>query len=206
MLSIVFIAFGCGINWRLESMTSQPDHEASLREAIRKGLAVVVAGTGVSIAASFDATTRQSHPQASWAGLLENGLQWLKDHKLMEEDDVEAQLKLLKKNPQTHRCISAAQDIVNGMGTVKSQHFGQWLKETVGSIKAHDRSLLDALDVIRKNGNFLATTNYDGLLLGDSQGLVLTFPRFHGHLYKAERDEIGGTNDHQDPTAIYGRI
>lgn len=153
-------------------MTSQTDHEASLREAIRTGNAVVVAGTGVSIAASFDATTRQSHPQASWAGLLENGLQWLKDHKLMEENVVEAQLELLRNNPPTHRCISAAEDIVNGMGTAKSQHFCHWLNGTVGSIKAHDGSVLDALDAIRKNGNLLATTNYDGLLLESSRELV----------------------------------
>lgn len=153
-------------------MTSQTDHEASLREAIRTGNAVVVAGTGVSIAASFDATTRQSHPQASWAGLLENGLQWLKDHKLMEENVVEAQLELLRNNPPTHRCISAAEDIVNGMGTAKSQHFCHWLNGTVGSIKAHDGSVLNALDAIRKNGNLLATTNYDGLLLESSRELV----------------------------------
>lgn len=34
----------------------------------------------------------------------------------------------------------------------------------------------------------------------------LTFPRFHRHLYKEEQDEIGGSHDHQDPTAIHGRI
>lgn len=31
-------------------------------------------------------------------------------------------------------------------------------------------------------------------------GRSLTFPRFHGLLYKEEHDEIGGTNDHQDET------
>jgi len=146
-------------------MHSQPDHEAALKEIIRDGLAVVVAGTGVSISASYDAKTQQSHPQASWAGLLENGLQWLKEHKLMDEDEVEAQLKLLKKNPQTHRFISAAEDVTEGMGSAKSKHFADWLKRSIGSIKAHDRSVLDALDAIRKQGNLLATTNYDGLLL-----------------------------------------
>ena len=40
--------------------------------------------------------------------------------------------------------------------------------------------------------------------VGMAQGM--TFPRFHGHLYKEECDEIGGTNDHQDPTTVHGRI
>ncbi|MBC7775317.1 MAG: SIR2 family protein [Phycisphaerae bacterium] len=147
-------------------MNNQPNHEEDLKETIRAGLAIVVAGTGVSIAASYDEKSKQSHPQASWSGLLENGLQWLKEHKLMDEEEVEAQLRLLKKkNPPTHRFISAAEDITTQMGGAGSVHFKDWLKSTVGSIKAHDRSILDALDAIRKQGNLLATTNYDGLLL-----------------------------------------
>lgn len=35
---------------------------------------------------------------------------------------------------------------------------------------------------------------------------TLTFPRFHRHLEKEECDEIGGTNDHEAPTAIHGQI
>ncbi len=34
----------------------------------------------------------------------------------------------------------------------------------------------------------------------------LTFPRFHRHLYKEEQDEIGGQDEHQDQTAVYGRV
>jgi hypothetical protein len=146
-------------------MDSQPDHEARLRETIRKGLAVIVAGTGVSIAASYDPKTRHSHPQASWSGLLEDGLLWLKEHRLIPDADVDAYLQLLNKIPPTHRLISAAEDVTEGMGSAKSKHFADWLKRTVGSIKAHDRTVLVALNAIRKQGNLLATTNYDGLLL-----------------------------------------
>ncbi|MFA7003349.1 MAG: SIR2 family protein, partial [Verrucomicrobiia bacterium] len=143
-----------------------------LQETIREGRAVIVAGTGVSIAASFDATTKRPHPQASWTGLLEDGLKWLKEHKLIEDDVADAQLKLLKTNPQTHRFISAAEDVTAGMGGSKSPHFADWLKRTIGSIKAHDRSVLEALDAIRLQGNLLATTNYDGLLLGGGSQLT----------------------------------
>jgi len=35
---------------------------------------------------------------------------------------------------------------------------------------------------------------------------AMTFPRFHRHLYKEEQDEIGGQDEHQDQTAVYGRV
>ncbi len=153
-------------------MNSQPNHEAALIETIRAGRAVIVAGTGISIAASFDARTQQPHPQASWAGLLEDGLKWLKDHNLIDHDIANAHLKLLRNDPQTHRFISAAQDVSAGMGGVNSPHFANWLKRTIGSIDAHDRSILDALNAIRQQGNLLATTNYDGLLLSSDSRLA----------------------------------
>lgn len=142
------------------SKTVRDDPQAALRDLIRDGRAVIVAGTGVSMAAS-------SHPQASWTGLLEHGFAWLKDHKHIDEQDAEAQLRLLKRNPQTHRFISAAQDVMVGMGGKQSTHFKQWLEATVGGIKAKDRAVLVALNAIREQGHLLATTNYDGLLLGE---------------------------------------
>ena len=36
--------------------------------------------------------------------------------------------------------------------------------------------------------------------------VLLTFPRFHRHLYKEEEDEIGGQYEHHDQTAVYGRV
>lgn len=36
--------------------------------------------------------------------------------------------------------------------------------------------------------------------------VTVTFPRFDGHVYKKERDEIGGTNDYNDPTTLHGGI
>lgn len=152
-------------------MKHPKDPEAELQSAVRDRRAVVVVGTGVSIGASRDPSTGKPHPQASWAGLLENGLTWLRDHTLIEEDVAEAQLKLLQKNPQTHRYISAAQDVTEGMGGSGSLHFAGWLKETVGGIKAYDRGVLDALESLRRHGNLLATTNYDGLLL-DNGGIL----------------------------------
>jgi SIR2-like domain len=117
------------------------------------------------MAASRDPSNGKLHPEASWAGLLQNGLEWLKHHKHMGEDETDAHLILLKKRGDTHHYVSAAEDIVRLMGGVESQHFREWLTRTVGSITAHDRSVLDALNALREHGNLLATTNYDGLLL-----------------------------------------
>lgn len=141
-------------------------YQSELESTIRDGRAILVAGTGVSIAASVDESTKP-HPQASWTGLLEGGLEWLKEHKLMDAEDADAHLRLLRKNPQTHRFISAAEDIMAGMGGDQSEHFKEWLSRTVGTIEGHDRSVLDALDAIRQHGHLLATTNYDALLLGN---------------------------------------
>lgn len=153
-------------------MKSQPDHEAALKETIRDRRAVIVAGTGVTIAASVDPATGKPHPQASWAGLLEDGLEWLKAHGLIPESAAKAHLELLGTRPQTHHFISAAEDVTSRMGGATSTHYAAWLKRTVGSITAHDRSVLDALDALRVHGNLLATTNYDGLLLGDGPRLA----------------------------------
>ena len=35
---------------------------------------------------------------------------------------------------------------------------------------------------------------------------IVTFPRFHRHLYKEECDEIGGRNDRENQTAVHGRV
>lgn len=153
------------------------------------------AATGVSIAASVDATTKP-HPQASWTGLLEDGLEWLKDHKLMDAEDADAHLRLLRRNPQTHRFISAAEDIMAGMGGAQSGHFKKWLGRTIGTIKGHDRSVLDALDAIRRHGHLLATTNYDGLLLGNP-------PRLNAITRQETDDLIGAVRNWETDRIIF---
>lgn len=142
-----------------------PD-ESQLVESIQGGRAVVVAGTGVSIAASFDASANSPHPNASWTGLLEDGLVWLHERGLIEKAVADAHLMLMRHSPQTHIFISAAEEVARGLGGAGSQHFADWLKRTVGTIEARDCNLLNALSDIRRLGNLLATTNYDGLLLG----------------------------------------
>ncbi len=57
--------------------------------------------------------------------------------------------------------LSAAEKIAAKLGAPAGSEYSLWLKETVGALRAEDRSVLDAL---RDLGIPLATTNYDGLL------------------------------------------
>lgn len=90
--------------------------EALLREAILDKRTIIVAGTGVSIAASADPKNLDKegkpipHPQASWPGLLKNGLQWLIGHGI-SATRAQAYLDLLGDYPTTldfinHWCAS----------------------------------------------------------------------------------------------------
>lgn len=45
-----------------------------------------------------------------------------------------------------------------------------------------------------------------GHITFEARKAYLTFPRFHRHLYKEECDEIGGRNDHENQTAVHGRV
>ena len=153
-------------------MSPPADPTAELRNALGRGGLVIVVGTGVSMAASRDPSTGKCHPEASWAGLLENGLEWLKQKALIPPEEVAAHITFLRsKRSDIHHFVSAAEDVTCLMGGAESQHFSEWLTRTVGSITAHDRQLLDALDELRRQGHLLTTTNYDGLLLDQAGSL-----------------------------------
>ncbi len=140
--------------------------ERQLQAAIRERRALLVAGSGVSVAASCDPATGKSHPQASWSGLLESGLEWLKRHDFVSADVAAAHMTLIKGGQAaTHHFVSAAQDVTRLMGGPCSLHYRSWLDETIGTIRPFDRTGLEALHALRVCGNLLATTNYDGLLL-----------------------------------------
>ena len=98
-------------------MKHPTDPEGELRRAVRERRAAIVVGTGVSIAASRDPATGKSHPQASWAGLLENGLEWLEGHGLITPSKAAAHRALLKEDADTHqrsvlRCLDDIQNRV----------------------------------------------------------------------------------------------
>lgn len=85
-------------------------------------------------------------------------------HGLIEPDQADAHRKLLngKPPPATAQFIATAQAITSEMSSKK---FRAWLKDTIGTIKAKKRDLIDVLEAFRQLKNQLATTNYDSLLL-----------------------------------------
>ena len=143
-------------------MPRLPDKpEQELRKIIRDGRAVVVVGSGMSIAASIDPQTGKPHPQASWSGLLHSGLEWLEDHKLVSEKKAAAFRTLLApdEEPDTYDFITTAQYITRQMGGENSVHYKDWLKDTIGQISGHQRDGLDALERIRQLGDAFAEVN-----------------------------------------------
>lgn len=131
-----------------------------LKEALTNKRTVIVVGTGVSVAATINPVTGKPHPQATWAGLLRCGLYWLIEHNF-DAKRAAALQTMLEEDPQTEDFISAAQNITRRLA---GDNLKEWLEATVGSIKATNRDILDALEALRSHGNLLATTNYDDLL------------------------------------------
>jgi tetratricopeptide (TPR) repeat protein len=173
-------------------MGSSSSYEQEMRDAVCAGRAIIVAGTGVSIAASADPATGMPHPQASWGGLLKDGLKWLESSGHGWLKKAQAHLIILSDNPESHHFITAAHDVTKGMGGAGSVYFTEWLERTVGDIKAHNRSMPDALEALRRQGNLLATTNYDDVLLDDHLAPVTWQDSaiFLGAVRGKERDKI----------------
>lgn len=125
------------------------EYKNTLEAALAKGRAIFVAGTGVSMAASVDPRTKRPHPHASWTGLLQDGIEWLRLNSPSDSESAEAHRTLIKmENPLPAALIAAADQIMRGMGGANSTTFANWLSETVGKIQVHDRSIIDALAYI----------------------------------------------------------
>lgn len=147
-------------------MTHPPsDPDKALRDAVKTGNLVFVAGTGVSTSATFDPATKAGHPQASWIGLLKHGLDEAERMGQIKKGKADIYRTMLAEDPTTENLISAASTVTKAFGGVTSGIFKDWLESTIGKISATNRNILDPLHLLREAGNFLATTNYDDVLL-----------------------------------------
>ena len=147
-------------------MTHPPsDPDKALREAVKTGNIVFVAGTGVSTSATFDPATKAGHPQASWIGLLKHGLDEAERMGQIKKSKADIYRAMLSEDPTTENFISAASTVTKAFGGVTSGIFEDWLDNTIGKVCATNRNILDPLHALREAGNILATTNYDDVLL-----------------------------------------
>ena len=125
-----------------------------LRAEIAQGHVLVVVGAGVSIGATA------GNPLASWQGLLENGVERCVAVRGLESVRAEL-IRAEIRSGHMDDLLSAAEKISRMLGFPTGGEYRRWLRDTVGSLEATNRSVLEAL---RDLGLPLATTNYDGLL------------------------------------------
>jgi hypothetical protein len=101
-----------------------------LKEDIAQGRVVIIAGTGVSIAACGNQLI-ESHPVASWPGLLQNGLEYCRSLGVADKEDAELLGNQIKSN-KTKFLISAAEDISERLQSRSEGTYRGWLNDTVG--------------------------------------------------------------------------
>src|SRR5207302_1482168 len=89
-------------------------YRADLVERLARGKVVILAGTGVSIAATRSPDHPGGKPQTSWPGLLEHGINFLIKQGLATED-VLGPHRLTIRSGDADNLISAAQVISRKM-------------------------------------------------------------------------------------------
>lgn len=125
-----------------------------LKESLAKGRVVIVAGAGVTMAATATKKQPRGAPTACWTGLLEHGIDYCFD----SEDEKEELRALLKRN----KAELVATDITDAFeqdrcaGTI-----ADWLEQTIGKLKPTNHELLNAIHALQAP---ILTTNYDNLL------------------------------------------
>ncbi|MHB1556251.1 MAG: tetratricopeptide repeat protein [Isosphaeraceae bacterium] len=138
-------------------------NEGDLLDDLRRQLAadqvLVIVGAGVSIGAT------RNHPVASWGGLLNDGIARCVRMNLVPGGWEQAAREELRSK-EVGKWLSVAEKVTEALGGRGGGEYGHWLEETVGRLKAHDRSVIHALHDL---GAPILTTNYDGLLGGNGR-------------------------------------
>jgi tetratricopeptide (TPR) repeat protein len=126
-----------------------------LAASVANGRAVVLVGSGVSVAVSEGARC------ASWRGLIDDGVS-----RCVELDPTigagwSAAMQELLMSDDPEDLILAAEGVTQKLGGRKSGEYRRWLAESVGRLDIQDPRVLDALIELEVP---LVTTNYDDLL------------------------------------------
>jgi hypothetical protein len=111
---------------------------------------VIVAGTGVSLAAS-------QQPQATWSGLLRNGLEYLESAGTLASDV--AELKPALDGDDVRKWLRLASLIKRDLEAIHM--FTPWLEDLLGDLPILEKTLLSALAALDVP---IITTNYDRIL------------------------------------------
>ena len=128
-----------------------------LKQDIAQSRIVIIAGTGVSIAACGNQMI-EGHPVASWVGLLQHGLEYCRRLGLDNKD-----AKLLGDQIKSNRVnylVSVAQEISQRLQSRSPGTYRDWLENAIGKLVPEHPAILDAINGLP---GVLATLNYDGL-------------------------------------------
>lgn len=129
-----------------------------LQDAVARGRAIFVVGTGLSISGSAGAST------ASWIGLLEESLDYISDRKMANEQwrpMIDHTLAYARSTSDTTALVSVAGMVQSQIKLAGDFAYAKWLRETVGELKPVDESWAKALDAVSCP---ILTTNYDSLI------------------------------------------
>ena len=133
------------------------DDVADLRAAVARGGVIIVAGAGVTAAATCGA------PAATWIGLLESGISHVQEvaHDLPHGWEAAVrQEQELAANGYMPSVTGLADKVLDALGGRAGPAFAEWLRAQVGGLELRSRDLVDAIVGL---GAPIATTNYDGL-------------------------------------------
>jgi hypothetical protein len=192
---------------------SNPNALKSLAEAIKKdgkGVLLVI-GAGVSIGAT-------GLPRASWAGLLQHGIDWLaREARVGHVDEISEDLSAAFHPFNREKALESADYVEINLKPGNGRLLAKWLAEAFDpeQFMAKDKEVLEAIDQLRRSGALIMTTNYDDLL-SEVTGLPPVTVRPPGTLFQViqgERHGIIHIHGHwSDPGSIvlgnntYGRV
>jgi tetratricopeptide (TPR) repeat protein len=138
---------------------------ADLRAHIANRDVLVLVGAGVSAAAT------NGQAIAQWKGLLHHGLERCKAVCALTDDWL-AKKQADLNSDDIDDLFSVAEIVASKLGAPAGGEYGRWLRESVGSLRAVDRAVLEALRDLKLP---IATTNYDGLIEEVTGWLVVTW-------------------------------
>jgi formylglycine-generating enzyme required for sulfatase activity/energy-coupling factor transporter ATP-binding protein EcfA2 len=132
--------------------------ETKLKQDIKAGNVVTIAGTGVSVAACGD--THGVNAVATWKGLLEHGANHCLDLGWATKAEADA-WKALIATGKTRSMIGAAELITQCLKEAGQGRFAGWLENTVGQLSP---KCPEVIEVLSAYPGVLATLSYDALI------------------------------------------
>ncbi len=132
---------------------------AKLKSEVAAGRVVVIAGTGVSVAASGNPLV-DGHQVATWTGLLEHGVAYGLCRGLLDDFDTKF-LPMQIASARVDYMVKAAETLAERLSVGGGSAYLDWLADSVGVLKVTDPAVPQAVAAL---GGLLATLNYDGLL------------------------------------------